>query len=135
MKFMSSLKKKPRPDHEYIYVAIDQESKCPINFHYGIRSSANTKLFLDSVLSMCKNINTIHSDAYPPYVTYLKKCSNIKHTISKKFTTHIESFNSVLRHRLSMFNRRSRNIAKNHNNLVLVINLFFYHFILQACQI
>ena len=101
-----------------------------LKFHIGIRSEKDTKIFLKSLFKKHKNIKTVHSDAYKPYIKQLKS-RGVEHTTTKNLTTHIESLNSVLRHRLSSFNRRSRNIAKKLENLSAILNLFFYRYILK----
>ncbi len=102
----------------------------PLNFHVGIRSEKDTQIFLKSLFKNHKNIKNVHSDAYKPYIKQLKD-RGVFHTTTKCLTTHIESLNSILRHRLSSFNRRSRNIAKNYENLSNILNLFFYRYILK----
>jgi IS1 family transposase len=123
-------KKKIRAEHEYMYVAIDQISRRILNFHYGIRSAKNTKVFLNNLLDKYKNIKIVHSDAYSPYKSYFKKVkfvNKIIHTVTKNLTTHIESLNSVIRHRLSAFDRRSRNFMKKSENLLSAFTMFSFN--------
>ena len=82
------------------------------------------------MLSEYNNIKIIHSDAYKPYIKYFEKLNKlgcgILHTTTKKLTTHIESFNSILRHRLACFNRRTRKYLDEAENLIKIINGFCY---------
>lgn len=122
--------KKIRAEHEYMYVAIDQLSRRILNFHYGIRSAKNAKVFLNSLLDKYKNVKIVHSDAYLPYISYFKRVKivdKIVHTVTKTLTTHIESLNSKIRHRLSAFDRRSRNFMKKSENLLSVFKMFSYN--------
>ncbi len=77
------------------------------------------------LFSKCKNIKSLHSDGYKPYIKYMKQfISGVRHTTDKCFTTHIESLNSLLRHYIAGFNRRSRNILKTSQYLSNILNLF-----------
>ena len=127
MKFTLLWKKKPRPEHEYVYVAINQVDKTVLNYHVGLRNKTNTKIFLNKLFRTNQNIEIVHSDAFKPYKPILRN-RGVEHTTVKYLTTHIESLNSILRHRLSTFNRRSRNISKSKMNFILILNLFFFRY-------
>lgn len=121
--------KKIRAEHEYMYIAIDQATRRILNFHYGVRCAKDTKVFLNKLLDKYKNIKIVHSDAYIPYISYFKRVkivNNIIHTVTKNLTTHIESLNSKIRHRLSAFDRRSRNFMKKSENLLSIFTMFSY---------
>lgn len=129
--YVITKKKKIRAEHEYLYVAIDQMSRRILNFHYGVRCAKDTKVFLNRLLCKFKNIKIVHSDAYSPYKSYFKRVkivNKITHTVTKNLTTHIESLNSVIRHRLSAFDRRSRNFMKKSENLLSVFTMFSYNY-------
>ena len=89
---------------------------------------------MNNLMSKYLNIKTIHSDAYKPYIKYLKDYSCVVHTTEKKYTTHIESLNSILKHRLSAFNRRTRNISKKPSNLMKLIKTFCYYYTINLHQ-
>ena len=113
-----------------MYIAINELDKTVVSYHVGVRSEFDTKRFLNKMFKNCPKITKVHSDGYRPYKKALMK-KDVKHTTQKCFTTHIESLNSILRHNLSAFNRRSRNISKSKQNLKLILNLFFYRYNLK----
>lgn len=90
---------------------------------------------MNSLFAQCPCLDTVHSDGYKPYIKYMEKNKpGLHHTTSKDKTTHIESFNSVIRDKLACFNRRSFNIAKKVDNLLKLFKLFIYKYIIRKSQ-
>ena len=69
------------------------------------------------------NINYLCTDAYDAYSKY--KISE-QHIITKSETSLVESFNSLIRHYLAKFNRKTKRYSKSFdmisNSLLLLFN-------------
>lgn len=73
------------------------------------REGSEMKYLKSSVLQY--NTNWIATDDFTGYNIF-KKTEGVRHTISKRYTTHIESENSNVRNFLARFTRRSKKTTK-----------------------
>lgn len=77
---------------------------------------------MSSRLESMYNIEYLCTDAYEAYSKY---SISKKHTTTKAETALVESFNSLIRHYLARFNRRTKRYSKALDMIVDSLTLFF----------
>ena len=117
-------KKRPKNGGEFtfIWIAVDRNRGKVIDFEVGDRSKF-TYLKLAFRLEKRYNINHLCTDNYSAYGYY--KISN-QHHITKSETSLVESVNSLIRHYLARFNRRTKRYSKSIKMLTASLVLFFH---------
>ena len=107
----------------YIWLAVDRERNKVIDFEV-IRSRDFTD-YLSLALRLSSNhrIKILCSDYYEIYGKY---SIAIKHYMTKAETALVESFNSLIRHYLARFNRKTKHYSKAmdviYNSILMLFN-------------
>ena len=106
-----------------MWIALDRATYRVIGFHLGNRDNNTLSQFYESQL-IDINVNTYHSDYWESYKMLPKYGESLK--MSKSLTTHIESFNSLIRHYLARFHRKTKCYSKSQEyvqySLILLFN-------------
>ena len=94
----------------WIWIALNPFTMEPIGFRTGKRGKKDFKIFYHDQLSHLK-VKKYSSDKLKAYL-YVKEQGQalVQH---KAYTTHIESFNSLVRHYLARFRRKTRCYSKS----------------------
>ena len=122
-------KKRPKNGGEFtfIWIAVDRGSGKVIDFEVGDRSK-ETYLRLALRLEVKYKINHLCTDDYGAYKYYT--ISKYHHT-TKSETSLVESINSLVRHYLARFNRRTKRYSKSARMIIASLVLFFNRHLLN----
>ena len=104
----------------WIWIAVDRHNKKFINFSVGDRSHKTGQELYDKIKS--KNIQKIMTDNWKAYEQIIPK---EQHTRSKRETYTVESYNSLLRHYLARFKRKTKCYSKSIDRVKEAILLLF----------
>jgi len=110
----------------YIWVIIDKFTMMVVDFHISLTKKQEEFTELMSKVSHI-NIENIATDGALHY-NLIKKMTNIKHEVTKSLTTHVESFNNILRTYIPKLNRKSHCYFKSYESAVFKLNYFLYFY-------
>lgn len=107
-------------NHCWVWIAIDRSTKQILGFICGKR---DTKTFKQSYNNLNpNNIKLFCSDYWKSYQEMIPKH---KHIQSKKETFTIEGYNSLIRHYLARFKRKTKCYSKCQKMIEYSLNLLF----------
>ncbi len=109
---------------QWIWVALERETRQIIAFHIGDRSQDGAKELWDKIPTIIKDNCIFHTDEWEPYKCVIPKEVH-KHQPIKQNTNHIERFFCTLRQRVSRLVRKTLSFSKKFENHVLSIKYFF----------
>ena len=110
-----------KKNKRWIWIAICRSSKRIVGFVIGSRGKKTAKKLWQQIKHItCKQYCTDYWQAYESFV------AADKHTVSKKETYTIESYNNLIRHYLARFNRRTHCYSKSEQLLSCLLTLFFH---------
>ena len=117
-------KKRPKNGGEFtfVWVAVDRRTNQVVDFEVGDRTKS-TYLILARRLEVKYNIEHLCTDDYSAYKYY--KISKYHHT-TKAETALVESKNSIIRHYLARFNRRTKRYSKSIRMITASLVLLFW---------
>ena len=94
----------------------------------GSRRYAEIKEFIEDLDKFSDDKTIFHTDGYKAYSKHFTETKQ-KHTINKRNTTQVESFNYILRMNNSSLHRRSRSVCHSKSSLhnVLKAMCFLYN--------
>ena len=117
-----------KKNKKWVWFAIDRKTMKIVGFTIGNRG----KRSLTKLLKMIEkfNIKIYYTDGYKAYNEMIDKS---KHIIGKNFTTNIESFNSLIRHYLARFRRRTRCYSKSLSMVYCTVLLFINKYNKNLC--
>ncbi len=120
-----------KENKQWIWLAIDVHTKQIVGFYVGDRSKKSAKQLLKHLPPEYKNKAQFYTDDYAAYDGVIPKK---RHTVSKKYTTHIERFNLTLRQRISRLVRKTLSFSKKLDNHIGAIKYFICDYNLQAAK-
>ena len=116
MKCGISLGKKRK---RWIWLAISRTTKKILGFAVGSREKTTGRHLQEKIKDQeCDTYFTDYWEAYSDFIP-----SN-KHIMSKKETYTIEGYNSLFRHYVARFNRKTKCYSKSDEMIVCTLNLF-----------
>ena len=122
-------KKRPKNGGKFtfIWIAVDRNRGEVIDFEVGGRSKST---YLKLALRTKENYRVKHlcTDNYKVYKYY--KISQSHHT-TKSETSFVESINSLVRHYLARFNRRTKRYSKSTHMITASLTLLFHKYLLN----
>ena len=106
---------------KWVWIAISQITMQVVCFTVGGRNDKTCKKFIGKLkqYSHCEYC----TDAWSSYAKFIEK---EKHVISKAETYSIEGFNSVVRHFLKRFCRKTKCYSKSVDMIECSLNLLFH---------
>jgi insertion element IS1 protein InsB len=108
----------------YIWIMLDRYTMMIVDYHVSLKKKFEEFSELMSKVSHI-NIEYAATDGALHY-KLLDKFTNIKHEVTKSLTTHVESFNNLLRCYIPELGRKSHCYFKNYESALLKINYFLY---------
>ena len=107
----------------YVWLAVDRDRNKVVDFEVTTNREFGAYLPLAFRLERDYNINITCSDHYDVYGKYRIAS---KHYFTKSETSLVESFNSLIRHYLARFNRRTKRYSKAldmiYNSILILFN-------------
>ena len=118
-----------KKNKQWIWLAIDPNTKQIIGFYVGDRSKESAKKLFHSLPEEYKEYAHFYTDDYESYKGVIPEN---RHTISKGYTNHIERFNCTLRQRVSRLVRKALSFSKKFENHIGAIKYFLCDYNLQV---
>ena len=106
---------------KWVWIAVSRATMQVICFFVGGRNDKTCKKFIQ--LLKPYSHSEYCSDAWSSYAKFI---DSDKHTISKAETYSVEGFNSVVRHFLKRFCRRTKCYSKSVDMIDCSLNLLFH---------
>jgi IS1 family transposase len=124
---MSSFVKK-KANKQWIWIAMDAQSRPVIALHVGGRSRKSAKRLWAKIPLAYRQQAMFYTDQYVVYTGVIPAAQH--HAISKlaRKTNHIERFNNTLRQRVSRLVREGLSFSKTLANHIGAIKLFICHY-------
>jgi insertion element IS1 protein InsB len=123
-----------KANKQWIWIAMDAESRQIIAFHVGDRSRESAKALWANIPEVYQQHATFHTDQYEVYRGVIPAERHKAITKKARKTNHIERFNNTLRQRISRLVRESLSFSKNLANHIGAIKFFICHYNLQKAQ-
>jgi insertion element IS1 protein InsB len=116
-------KKKPKNGGEFVFIWIDDDRNRNeiVDFEVGDRSQDTYKKMEDRI----KNKYSVKKLCTDKYSVYKKQKLAKEHYETKAETSLVESKNSLIRHYLARFNRKTKRYSKSIEMITATLILFF----------
>jgi len=117
-----------KKNKQWIWIALDAETKQVIAFFVGDRSENGAQALWDRIPDRYKNNAIFYTDLYESYKCVIPEDQHEpveKHT---GLTNHIERFNCTLRQRVSRLVRKALSFSKKLENHIGAIKYFICHY-------
>jgi len=119
---------------QWVWLAIDRETRQIIAFHVGDRSKNSAKQLWEKIPEVYRNKAVFYTDEYDSYVGVIPESQHRPVTKGTGKTNHIERFNCTLRQRISRLVRKSLSFSKKLINHIGAIKYFICHYNLTKAQ-
>lgn len=117
-----------KKNKQWIWLAIERDSKEIIGVYIGDRSQKGAKGLWDSIPKNYRNIATFYTDFWEAYEKVLPKKNHFAVGKASGLTNHIERFNNTLRQRCSRLVRKTLSFSKKLENHIGAIWYFIHHY-------
>jgi len=123
-----------KDNKQWVWLAIDRETRQIIAFHVGDRSKISAKKLWEKVPEVYRSKAVFYTDEYDSYVGVIPESQHRAVTKGTGKTNHIERFNCTLRQRVSRLVRKSLSFSKKLENHIGAIKYFICHYNLTKAQ-
>ena len=120
-----------KANKQWIWIAMDAESRQIIAFHVGDRNRESAKALWANIPQVYQQHATFHTDQYEVYHGVIPVERHKAITKKARKTNHIERFNNTLRQRISRLVRESLSFSKKLANHIGAIKFFICHYNLE----
>jgi insertion element IS1 protein InsB len=116
-----------RANTQWIWMAMDAQSRQVIAFHVGDRSRRRAKRLWAKIPQAYRQQATFYTDQYVVYERVIPAAQHKAISKLARKTNHIERFNNTLRQRVSRLVREAWSFSKKLANHIGAIKLFICH--------
>jgi len=120
-----------KANKQWIWIALDVNSRQIIAFHVGDRSSESAKALWQSIPESYRKHATFYTDGWCAYEGVISYHQHRVVNKQRRITNHIERFNCTLRQRVSRLVRQSLSFSKRLANHIGAIKYFICHYNLE----
>jgi insertion element IS1 protein InsB len=117
-----------KANKQWIWIAMDAETRQIIAFHVGDRSGEGGKALWANIPLVYREQATFHTDQYNVYKGVIPAEQQRAITKKARKTNHIERFNNTLRQRVSRLVRETLSFSKTLANHIGAIKYFICHY-------
>jgi insertion element IS1 protein InsB len=117
-----------RANKQWIWIAMDAQTRQVIAFHVGDRSRDSAKALWAKIPVAYREQARFHTDRYEAYKGVIPVERHQAITKHARKTNHIERFNNTLRQRLSRLVRETLSFSKKLANHIGAIRYFICHY-------
>ena len=117
-----------RANKQWIWIAMDANTRQVIAFHVGDRSRESAKELWANIPVAYREQARFHTDQYEAYKGVIPPERHHAITKQARKTNHIERFNNTLRQRLSRLVRETLSFSKKLANHIGAIRYFICHY-------
>ena len=117
-----------KANKQWIWIAIDVNSRQIIAFHVGDRSGQSAKALWKSIPQGYRKHAMFYTDGWCAYEGVIPQKQHRVVKKQKRITNHIERFNCTLRQRVSRLVRKSLSFSKKLANHIGAIKYFICHY-------
>jgi insertion element IS1 protein InsB len=118
---------KQRANKQWIWIAMDQQTRQIIAFHVGDRSHDSAKQLWANLPAVYREQAMFYTDKYEVYTGVIPAAQHKAITKKARKTNHIERFNNTLRQRVSRLVRDTLAFSKKLANHIGAIKYFICH--------
>ncbi len=120
-----------KDNKQWIWIALDSQTKQVIAFYVGDRSKESAKVLWDRIPELYKENAHFYTDLYDSYEGVIPKSRH--HAVPKQAgkTNHVERFNGIMRGRISRLVRDSLSFSKKVKNHIGAIKFFICNYNLE----
>ena len=117
-----------RDNKQWVWLAIDRDSREIVGLHVGDRSRAGAQALWDSLPAVYRQCAVSYTDFWEAYERVIP--ANRHRSVGKETgkTSHIERFNCTLRQRISRLVRKTLSFSKKLENHIGAIWYFVHHY-------
>ena len=120
-----------KANEQWIWIAIDVNSRQIITFHVGDRSGQSAKALWQSIPECYRQHATFYTDGWCAYEGVIPEKQHRVVNKQRRITNHIERFNCTVRQRVSRLVRKSLSFSKKLANHIGAIKYFICHYNLE----
>ena len=117
-----------KANKQWVWIAIDVNSRQIIAFHVGDRSGQSAKALWKSIPQGYRKHAMFYTDGWCAYEGVIPQNQHRVVKKQKRITNHIERFNCTLRQRVSRLVRKSLSFSKKLANHIGAIKYFICHY-------
>ncbi|MDP6736702.1 MAG: IS1 family transposase [Nitrospinaceae bacterium] len=117
-----------KANEQWIWIAIDVNSRQIVAFHVGDRSGQSAKALWQSIPKCYRQHATFYTDGWCAYEGVIPEKQHRVVNKQRRITNHIERFNGTLRQRVSRLVRKSLSFSKKLANHIGAIKYFICHY-------
>jgi IS1 family transposase len=117
-----------KKNKQWIWLALNPSNKQIVGFYVGDRSVKSAQELYKSIPSYWHENASFFSDYWKAYQRVFESKKHVAVGKDSGLTSHIERFNSTLRHRVSRLVRKSLSFSKSLTNHIGAIRYFIYHY-------
>jgi insertion element IS1 protein InsB len=117
-----------RADRQWIWIAMDAQTRQVIAFHVGDRSRDSAKALWAKIPVVYREQARFHTDRYEAYKGVIPVKRHQAITKHARTANHIERFNNTLRQPLSRLVRETLSFSKKLANHIGAIRYFICHY-------
>jgi len=117
-----------KANKQWIWIAMDAQSRQVIAFHVGDRSRRSAKRLWAKIPHVYRQHATFDTDQYVVYEGVIPAAQHRAVSKLARKTNHIERFNNTLRQRVSRLVREALSFSKKLANHIGAIKLFICHY-------
>ena len=117
-----------KANKQWIWIAMDTETRQVIAFHIGDRRRDSAKELWDKIPLVNREQAIFHTDQYDAYQGVIPVAQHKAITKKARKTNHIERFNNTLRQRVSRLVRETLSFSKKLANHIGAIKYFICHY-------
>jgi insertion element IS1 protein InsB len=115
---------KQKTNRQWVWIAMDQQTRQVIAFHVGDRSRESAKQLWANLPEVYREQARFHTDQYDAYTGVIPAERHKAITKDARKTNHIERFNNTLRQRVSRLVRETLAFSKKVENHIGAIRYF-----------
>jgi insertion element IS1 protein InsB len=119
---------KQKANKQWVWIAMDKQTRQIIAFHVGDRSHASAKQLWANLPEVYREQATFYTDQYVVYTGIIPAARHKAITKKARKTNHIERFNNTLRQRVSRLVRDTLAFSKKLANHIGAIKYFICHY-------
>src|SRR5215813_5558854 len=120
-----------KANKQWIWIALDAETRQIIAFHVGDRSGESGKELWANIPLVYREQATFHTDQYAVYKEVIPAGQHRAITKQARKTNHIERFNNTLRQRVSRLVRETLSFSKTLAHHIGAIKYFICYYNLE----
>jgi insertion element IS1 protein InsB len=119
---------KKKANKQWVWIAMDKQTRQIIAFHVGDRSHASAKQLWANLPAVYRAHAIFYTDQYAVYTGVIPAAQHKAITKHARKTNHIERFNNTLRQRVPRLVRDTLAFSKNLANHIGAIKYFICHY-------